>query len=261
MISPEQCRPLVKGKIIYLDDQLLGVEYDTNNPIVKTDRSTNENNRSCCNSPGWIIRNTFLPRLQRTTLKVRMSTGKDLSDSAQVLPYALKKLSCETALLDPYAYTLDYSDNCLFSVLRTKNVNMGKQEATYYIISGPDSTTKFVLEVKNNPRKLFGKPTVIYPTNYDSIYVEIISGGFDLRSGRNLGKERNGAYQLLQYTAPAENNGFAQLYAYDPKQTSHTTSGEDMYLNMDCEMLMGTKFFSELTIASGFRNTTVEKPM
>ena len=135
----------------------------------------------------------------------------------------------------------DYTDNCVLSVLRTEDVNMVKEGTKYNIISGPNSTTKFVFEVKNNPQKRCGKPTDIYPTNYDSLYVAIISGGFDLRSGRHLGKERNGATQLLQYILPTENNGFAQLYAYDPKQTSHKTSDGDMYLNMDNEMHMGTK--------------------
>ena len=81
----------------------------------------------------------------------------------------------------------------------------------------------------------------IYPTNYDSLYVAIISGGSDLRSGRNFCKERNGATQLLQYIPPTENNGFAQLYAYDPKHTTHKTSDEDMYLIIDYEKHIGTK--------------------
>ena len=118
---------------------------------------------------------------------------------------------------------------------------MVKQVTKYYIISGPNSTTKFVFEVKNDPQKHCGKPTDVYPTNYDSLYVAIISGGFDLRSGRNLGKERSGATQLLQYIPPTENSGFAQLYAFDPKHITHKTSNEDMYLNMDYEMQMGTK--------------------
>ena len=98
-----------------------------------------------------------------------------------------------------------------------------------------------MVEVENNPEKHCEKPTDFYATKYGSLYVAIISGGFDLRSGRNLGKERNGATQLLQYIAPAENRGFAQLYAYDPKHTSHKTSDEDMYLNTDYKMHMGTK--------------------
>ena len=118
---------------------------------------------------------------------------------------------------------------------------MLKQGTKYSIISGPDSTTYFVIEVKNNPQKHYGKPTDFYPTNYDSLYIGIINGGFDLSSGKNLGKERNGAPQLLQYIAPTENNRFARLYAYDPKHTSHKTSDEDMYLNIDYEMHMGTK--------------------
>ena len=105
--------------------------------------------------------------MQRTTLNVRMSTGKVLSDSAQVLPCALEELGCETTSLDPYAYIWDYPDNCVLSVHRTEEVNMVKQGTKFYIISGHDSTTKLVLEVKNNPQKHCGKPTDIYHTNYD----------------------------------------------------------------------------------------------
>ena len=188
--------------MIYLADQFLGVEYDTKNPIVITDGSTSDDNRNHCTSRGWITRDTFLPHMQRTTLKVRMSTGKVLSDFAQVLPCALEELGCEKTSLDPYAYIWDYPDNCVLSVLRTEEVNMVKQGTKYYIISGPDSTTKFVFEVKNNPQKHCGKPTDVYPTNYDSLYVAIISGGFDLRSGRNLSKEWNGATQLYSIYHP-----------------------------------------------------------
>ena len=104
---------------------------------------------------------------------------------------------------------------------------MVKQGEKIYIISGPDSTTKFVFEVKNNTQKHCGKPRDDYRTIYDSHFEAIISGGFDLRSGRSLGKERNNATHLLQHIAPTENNGFAQLYAYDTEDTSHKTSDED----------------------------------
>ena len=167
-----------------------------------------------------------------------MSTRKVSSDSAQVLLCAVEELGCETTSLDPCAYLCDYPDNCVVSILRSEHDETRKKN---YIISGPDSTTKFVFEVKNNPQKHCGKLTDIYPTSYNSLYVAIISGGFDLRSVRNRDKERNGATQLWQYIAPTDNNGFAQLYAYDPKHTSHKTSDEDMYLNMDYEMQMGTK--------------------
>ena len=91
--------------------------------------------------------------MQRTTLKVRMSTVKISSDSVQVLPCALEELGCETTSLGHYAYIWDYPDNFVLSVLRTENVNMLKKRTKYYIISGPDSATKFVFEVKNKPQK------------------------------------------------------------------------------------------------------------
>ena len=94
VISPEQCRSLAKEKMIYLVDQFLGVEYDTKNPIVITDSSTSDDKRNHCTSGGWITPDTFLPHMQRTSLKVRMSTGKVLSDSAQVLSCALEELGC-----------------------------------------------------------------------------------------------------------------------------------------------------------------------
>ena len=120
--------------MIYLADQFLGVEDDTKNPFVITDVSTSDDNRNHCSSHGWITRNTFLPHMQRRTLKVRMSTGKVLSDSAQVLPCALEELGCETTSLDPYAYIWGYPDNCVLSVLRTEEVNVVKQGTKYNII-------------------------------------------------------------------------------------------------------------------------------
>ena len=241
VILPEQCRSRAKGKTISLADPFLGVEYDTKNSIVITDGSTSDDDRNHCTARGWITGDTFLPDVQRTTLKIRMSTGKVLSDSTQVLPYALEELGCERTSLDLYAYIWDYPDNCILSILRAEEVNVVKQGTKYYIISGPDSTTKIVFEVKNNPQKHCGKPTKLNPTIYDSLYVAIVSGGFDLRSGRNLDKEQNGATQILQYIAPTEKNGFAQLYANDPKHTSQKTGDEFMYLNIDYEMHMGTK--------------------
>ena len=177
------------------------------NPTEITDGSTSDDNRNRCTARGWITRDTFLPQMQRTTPKVKMSTAKVLSDSAQVLPCALEELRCETTSLDPHAYIWDYPDNCVFSILRTEKVNMVKQGTKYYIISGPDSTTKVVIEVKSNPRKDCVKPSENDPTKYDSLCVAIIRGVFGLRSGKNLGNQRNGATQLLQYRAPTENNG------------------------------------------------------
>ena len=127
VISSKQCQSIAKGNMIYVAYLFLAVEDETKNPIVITHGSTSDNIRNHCNSRGWITRDTFFPHMQRTTLKVRMSTGKVLSHSAQVLPCPLEELACETNSLDPYAYIWDYTDNWVVSLLRTEDCNMTKQ--------------------------------------------------------------------------------------------------------------------------------------
>ena len=182
--------------------------------------------------------------MQKTTLKVTMENGKVLSDMRLILPYDLEELGCETTSLDPYAYIWDYPNNCVLSVLRTEEVNMVKQDTKYYVISGKDSTSKIVFEVKNNPQKHCGKPPPIYPTNYDSLFMARFSEGFDIDSGRNLGLEKNGATKILQYLGPRAKKDFGQLYAHNPQLDGTQLQQADdpnSYLNMDYEMHLGTK--------------------
>ena len=182
--------------------------------------------------------------MQKTTLKVTMDNGRVLSDMGLILPCALEELGCETTSLNPYAYIWDYPDNCVLAVLRTEEVNMVEQDTEYYVISGKDSTSKFAFEVKNNPQKRCGKPTPIYPTNYDSLYMARLSESFDMDSGRNLGCEKNGATKILQYLGPRAKNDFGQLYAQNPQlEGTQLQQADDpnRYLNMDYEMHLGTK--------------------
>ena len=121
---------------------------------------------------------------------------------------------------------------------------MVKQDTKYYVISGKDSTSKFVFEVKNNPQKQCGKPTPIYPTNYNSLYMARLSEGFDMDSGRNLGREKNVATKILQFLGPRAKNDFGQLYAHNPQLVGAQLQQADdpnSYLNMDYEMHLGTK--------------------
>ena len=142
--------------MIYLAGQFLGAEYDTKNPIVITDGSTSDSKRNNCTKRGWNTPDTFISHMQRTKLNVRMSTGKVLSDSAQVLPCALEALGCETTSLDPFAYIWDYPDNCVLSVLRTEDVNMVKQGTK--VISSVDLIPQpnFYLKLKSIFKNIVG---------------------------------------------------------------------------------------------------------
>ena len=71
-----------------------------------------------------------------------------------------------------------------------------------------------------------------------------IREGFDKDSGRNLGRETNGATKILQYLGPKQKIGFDQLYAHNPTLAGTRYSNTDdpnNYLNMDYEMHLGPK--------------------
>ena len=71
-----------------------------------------------------------------------------------------------------------------------------------------------------------------------------ISEGFDMDSGRNLGREKNGATKILQYLGPKQRSDFGKHYAHNPTLVGTRYSNLDdpnNYLNMDYEMHLGTK--------------------
>ena len=244
VISPQQYRTLAKGKDITLLGHLINFDFDSKNFIVKTTCDTSDDYRNECDGKGWITRDTFLPHMQTTTLKVTLENGKVLSDTGLILPCALEELGCETTSLDPFAYIWDYPDNCAISILRNEEIIMVKQGKKYYVIRGADSSSRFVFEVKKNPQKHCGKPTSIFFTNYDSLYMDRPSEGFDMDTGRNLGRDQNGATKILQYLGPKEKGDFGQLYAHNSKLEGTQklqTADLDNYLNFDYEMPLGTK--------------------
>ena len=65
-----------------------------------------------------------------------------------------------------------------------------------------------------------------------------------MNSGRNFGRQKNGATKILQYLGPRAKNDFGQLYAHNPQlEGTQLQQAEDpnSYLNMDYEMRLGTK--------------------
>ena len=71
-----------------------------------------------------------------------------------------------------------------------------------------------------------------------------LSDGFDMETGRNLGRGKNGATKILQYLGPREKNDFGQFYAQNLRLEKTQIKQEeklDSYLNKDYEMHFGTK--------------------
>ena len=141
--------------------------------------------RNECDSYGWVNCEIFEVHVQDVVLEVRTENGKVMSKDGLQLPCPLEELGCDTTSFDPYAYTWDATHNCVSAIHRKQEVNMIKQgKNNHYIISGRNNTSQYLFEVKTKPEVLCNKPVQVYPTNYDSLYVVIDFGGFDLASGK-----------------------------------------------------------------------------
>ena len=156
--------------------------------------------------------------------------------------FALEELGCGTTLLEPYAHIWDYPDKYLFSIFRTEDVNLVKQNKKYELFRGTDSTSKFVFRIMNNPQKLCEKRTLSYPTSYESLSPSIMrqSEGFHIELWKNLGGEKNGATKFIvpQNLGRQGKTDLGQLYADNPKLEGtqfQQTEDRDNYLNVDYE--------------------------
>ena len=76
--------------------------------------------------------------------------------------------------------------------------------------------------------------------------MDLLGEGFDMDTGRNVGRDRNGATKILQFLGPKEKGDFGQLYAHNPKLEGTQklqTADPDNYLNIDYEMHLVTKMY------------------
>ena len=91
---------------------------------------------------------------------------------------------------------------CVLAIHQKEDVNMIKQgKNNYYIVSGRNNTRQYLFELKTEPKIFCTKPVQVYLTNYDSLYVVINFGGFDLASGKRMGF--SGGTQHLQNYQPS----------------------------------------------------------
>ena len=246
-VTASQCRTLARGGSITLKDESIEFKKGVKTTVVKhkhfdddgadlSDKYKNE-----FDSYGWVNRTTFEGHVQDVVLKVRTKDGKVISEDGLQLPFPLEELGCDTYSFDPYANTWDALDNCVLAIHRKEDVNMIKQgKNNYYIVKGRNNTSHYLFEVKLKPEVFCNKPVQVYTTNYDSLYVVIQFGRFDLASGKRMGF--SGGTQHLQYYQPSVSSD-GKLFVQKPESphTDNSNPETPHYLNLDYELHQGTK--------------------
>ena len=149
-----------------------------------------------CDGFEWIEKNTFETHIQDITLNVKLRDGTIMNRNGQPLPCKLGELGSDSTSLDPYAYIWDNPDKCILTVLKEEYVNMIKNDDQYYLVSRNDSENKHLFETKNRPQKLRNKPSDVYPTTYESLFVAINYGGFDMKTGGNMIQQEDKVHKM-----------------------------------------------------------------
>ena len=146
-----------------------------------------------------------------------------------------------TPLVRPLQIHMGRPGQLRISYLSEEDVNMIKQgKNNYYIVSGRNNTSQYLFEVKPEPQFFCNRPVQVYPTNYDSLYVVIEFGRFDLASRKRMGF--SGGTQHLQYYQPSVSCD-GRLFVQKPESphTDDPNPGTPHYLNMENELHQGTE--------------------
>ena len=237
---------LSKKRSITLNDETLEFKKGVKTTVVKQKDFDSDGADLCdkyrheCNSCGGVNRKTFDGHVQDVVLKARTKDGKVMNKDGLQLPCALEELGCDTTSFEPYAYTWDALDICVFAIHRKEDVSMiepGKNN--YYIVSGRNNSRQYLFEVKTKPEVVCNKPVQVYTTNYNSLYVVINYGGFDLASGKRMGF--SGGTHLQYYQSSVSSDG--RLFVHKPEcpHTDNPNRETPHYLNLDYELHQGTK--------------------
>ena len=142
---------------------------------------------------------------------------------------------------DPYAYTWEAPDNCVLAIHRKEDVNMIKQgKNNFYNLSGRNNTSQYLFEVKPEPQTFCNKHVQVHPINYDSLYVVIDFGGFDMASGKRMGFSR-GTQHLQFYQTSVSSDGRLFVHKPESPHTDNPNPETAHYLNLDYELHQGTK--------------------
>ena len=115
--------------------------------------------------------------MQNVSLNVNLRDGTVKNWQNILLPCPLSAGGFDSTSTDPFAYTWDEPNNCLFTMIRTFDAQMIKANDKYHIVKDPKLTSaqsdfdlqSLMFQVYNKAQSLCSHPQIVYPTPYDSL--------------------------------------------------------------------------------------------
>ena len=208
-----------------------------------------------CNSRRWFTHYTYETYMQNVSLNVNLRDGTVNNWQNIPLPCPLSAVGCDSTSTDPFAYTWDEPNNCLFTMICTFGAQIIKTNDKYYIVKDPKLSSaqsdfdlqSFMLQIYNKPQCFCSHPQIVYPTLFDFLYISF-RDGFDLNTGEPIHKFKSdtGAITLKN-----------KYFSNDNKTVD--TKHFKIYENIDFEAHVGTKFdYLHFNNLRQLQNSTLE---
>ena len=153
------------------------------------------------------------------------------------LSYPLSAAGYDSTSTDPFSYTWDEPNDCLFTTIRNFVAQMIKANDKYCIVKDHKLKSaqldfdlqSFMSQIYSKPQFLCARPQIVYRTTYDSLYISFREG-FDMNTGEPI-------HKFISDTG-AINTKF-KFYSSDNKifDTKHF----QIYENFDFKAHRGTK--------------------
>ena len=188
----------------------------------------------------------------RVELEVDQETKSVFTLLGLKLPCELKEGGCETTSLDPFAYSWKVPQNCIVTKLLTQVAEMIKftnePDPPQHIISmhdmqndiyglqnnmKKDHTRDIKLRINNERNCICEKPSPLFITNFDDLFVSLI-GGFDMNTGKTVIFKNNVNYYKMQVGTDNKIrvNGFYETPKYELFGNQHFGNHRQVFENV-----------------------------
>ncbi len=185
-VAPKMCEHAERFGFVRLHERDIKFFFNRKHEQYFNEGDVSESNRNECGDRTCITHDTYETYMQNFTLNVNYKDGSVNNYNGHKFPCPLSDGGCGSTSLDPRGYTWDQPENCLLSIITYGQiVKMLKSHTDYYMISNSTSedAKHYMLQVYNDPKTVCGKPQIVYPTNYESLFVSY-QQGFDMDNGQ-----------------------------------------------------------------------------
>ena len=184
-LTPEQCRQARITNKLSINGKEVPIKLYVRTTYKKNSGPNTGENPNECDDSGWIIHDTFDTYIQDINLNVNLRGGS-VNDWQNIpLPCTLSEGGCQSTSTDPHAYSSEKQDNCLFTVKEQFEGKMIKIGDNYCISKESEKEQSFLIQLYNKPQSLCNSNNIVYPSPYDTLYVEF-TGGFHMNTREAL---------------------------------------------------------------------------